>query len=188
MRLNEKERALFPLLRQKVEERFAHKLETFGDFTALSNDIFQKTGKMLSESFLKRFWGYMPEQKMPRESSLNILASYAGYDTFSDLSDNWSSRFCPVESIQSADLQPGNTVGIAWYPDRKVTLRYLGDSYYEVTDSIASKLQRGDRFSVSGFLLGSPLLVPKILRESGNLPAYMAGLSGGLTALRIAKG
>lgn len=52
------------------------------DFETLANDIFEKTGVLLSITTLKRIWGKVKYQSTPSAVTLNGLAKYIGYENW----------------------------------------------------------------------------------------------------------
>ena len=172
-----------------VEKRFRETVRTSTGFDRLAAAIEKDTGETLGASTLKRIWGYVTGVRTPRLSTLDILAKYAGYPDFKqfcanvmdqDGSDYVSERTC----ITSDDLRPGNSLLIGWAPDRQVTLSYLGNDLFRVTESVNSKLRPGDVMEASCFLAGWPLYFPYILRDGTKTPPYIAGKAHGLTILR----
>lgn len=76
---------------------------------------------------------------------------------------------------------------IGWSPNRLITLRYMGNSIYEVVASANSKLLSGDRFCTGCFIKGQPLLLPYIDRNGEHTMPFVAGRNGGLTVLKLKK-
>ena len=185
MKITEQMRRQFPALRQKVEETFGRRMETASDFKELSFDIFHKLGEPLSESFLKRFWGYMAAPDHPRETSLSILSRYIGFPSFSAFCRESGSRFFEAGHVSTKDLSPETLVELSWAPDRTLVLRVEEDRSFTVVKSIQSKLHEGDRFQLSGIAVGASLLISGILRDGKTLPPYLAGLNGGISSLKI---
>lgn len=74
---------------------------------------------------------------------------------------------------------------IGWSPNRLITLRYMGNSIYEVVASANSKLLSGDRFCTGCFIKGQPLLLPYIDRNGEHTMPFVAGRNGGLTVLKL---
>ena len=69
----------------RAVERKAHRrMRTPKDFDALSTIIFDELHIMVSASTLKRIWGYVKTDSMPRPSSLDPLAQYVGYADWDD--------------------------------------------------------------------------------------------------------
>ena len=82
----------YPLLRDKVDSVFGKTASTSCEFGHLAEDIMHRTGKTLSPSTLKRFWAYVSSESKVSLTTLNILANYAGYASFS--------AFCSKDSSQ----------------------------------------------------------------------------------------
>ena len=55
-----------------------------------------------------------------------------------------------------------------------------------ITKALQSKLQKGDIFEVSAFLLGQPLSLPYIIRDGQRTSPFIAGRNGGLTLINQA--
>ena len=178
-------------LLSQVEKRYGRRIATTTDFEALSVYIEHETGELLSASTLKRLWGYVSSHPTPRKDTLDILCRFIGYRDFRVFCDSlktteaFASDFFTDKVVYSEELVPGTRLTIGWNPNRVVTLTYLGDGRYEVTDSANAKLQPGDRFELSHMMLGYPLFIPRIKRGEEYTPAYIAGNNGGLTLLRV---
>ena len=90
-------------LRNTIEKTIGRKMQTPKDFDVLSESIFEKTHQSISSTTLKRLWGYLQEPSIPRSSTLNLLAQYAGFD-------NWDA-YCkeektPLETTPTETEQP----------------------------------------------------------------------------------
>lgn len=92
--INTQEEALSRLLR-RVEEKVGREMKTPKDFEFLSAQIFELTRRTISVSTLKRIWGYIDSYKSVRESTLDLLAQFAGYDNFH--------HFCQAETESTAE-------------------------------------------------------------------------------------
>jgi len=65
-------------------------------------------------------------------------------------------------------------------------LKYLGDSKFEVIESIGSKrLQPGDVLTIWQFVLGQTLEVSSVVRDGENLGGYNTGIMGKLTSIEL---
>lgn len=157
-----------------VEKRFCKSVMTSTDFYSLAQEIESETHERISASTLKRMWGYVNMTPLPRQTTLDVLAKYIGstdYKTFCESIKNSTalqSRFFTANFINSCDLAPDSRVEIGWDPNRKVTLKYMGDYLFEVESSLNSKLRQGDRFEAANFIKGSPLYISRILRDGAN--------------------
>lgn len=72
-------------LRELIETTVDRKMKTPRDFDFLSEQIFDKLHETVSPTTLKRLWGYIQDQSMPRKATLDVLAQFVGYndwDTF----------------------------------------------------------------------------------------------------------
>ena len=175
----------FEFLLREVSRQFGRPAAVSSDFEQLALDVENHTGERISESTLKRLWGYVNLNPKPRASTLDILARYTGRSNFRKLCSELqeTSDFFSAETVRSAELAEGAMVILGWMPDRRVELRYRGEMQYEVLDSGTSKLRPGDRFRTAEFLKGHPLYLASVERNGETLPAYVAGRSHGLTLL-----
>lgn len=157
---------------------------------ALAMAIQEATGQTLGTTTLKRMLGFVNGSVWPRRSSLDIVARYLGYPDYTLLAkdigeDTDISDFRAVESIDSADLEPGEQIRIAYHPNRELLLTYLGDNKYLVNESQGSKLMKGDMLMIAGFYVGFELLISDVERDKKHLGSYQAAKQGGLTAVEI---
>ena len=178
-------------LLQKAEEKYAHRITVPKDFELLAENISQTVHERISASTLKRLWGYDAYDSTPSPVTLDILAKYVDAGSFKKFCESlkqdpaYSSGFLHTEHIESRSLQPGDTLEIAWNPNRLVTLSYLGNYCFRVVESQNASLASGDEFEAVIFLKGYPLYLAQIERKGEVLPAYVAGIQNGLT--RVAK-
>mgnify|MGYP006988973001 CR=1 FL=1 len=177
-------------LLEKVAGAYGGRLSTANDFDYLSAEIEKKTGLLLSSSTLRRLWGYDNYDSSPRESTLDCLARYVGYDRFDSFRravrdmPEFSSGFLSGECVFSRDLVRGDRVVLGWNPNRQVEVLYLGDFCFEVVRSLNAKLLPGDRFEASAFVKGYPMYLPGVERGGENLPLYVAGIKDGLISVQ----
>lgn len=180
-------------LLELVEKQYGRKLSTTTDFESLSVIIEKATGDLLSSSTLKRLYGYVSLNTVPRKTTLDILSRFIGnrdYETFRiSLSNDpqFSSRFFSAKTVTTSELKAGNRLRIGWPANRIVTLNYLGDDLFEVETSVNASLVKGDRFRQVSFMKGYPLYLSRILRDGDYTPAYVAGMNSGLNLIEIVK-
>lgn len=175
-------------LKTLIEKEFGEQIKYPFQCAALEQAIFDKSGERIGVSTLKRIFGFTTAVHIPRQSTLDVLARYVGYNDYtgliSDIGNSCEiSCFTPVETIESEDLKPGETVKIAYNPNRALELKYLGDSRFEVVDSKGSKLQRGDLLKISQLALNFQFLVTEVVRDGFNLGSYVGARQGGLTEI-----
>ena len=180
-------------LLELVEKQYGRKLSTTTDFESLSVIIEKATGDLLSSSTLKRLYGYVSMNTVPRKTTLDILSRFIGnrdYETFRiSLSNDpqFSSRFFSAKTVTTSELKAGDRLRIGWPANRIVTLNYLGDDLFEVDTSVNASLVKGDRFRQVSFMKGYPLYLSRILRNGDYTPAYVAGMNSGLNLIEIVK-
>ena len=180
-------------LLELVEKQYGRKLSTTTDFESLSVIIEKATGELLSSSTLKRLYGYVSMNTVPRKTTLDILSRFIGnrdYETFRiSLSNDpqFSSRFFSAKTVTTSELKAGDRLRIGWPANRIVTLNYLGDDLFEVETSVNASLVKGDRFRQVSFMKGYPLYLSRILRDGDYTPAYVAGMNSGLNLIEIVK-
>ena len=180
-------------LLELVEKQYGRKLSTTTDVESLSVIIEKTTGELLSSSTLKRLYGYVSLNTVPRKTTLDILSRFIGnrdYETFRiSLSNDpqFSSRFFSAKTVTTSELKAGDRLRIGWPANRIVTLNYLGDDLFEVETSVNASLVKGDRFRQVSFMKGYPLYLSRILRDGDYTPAYVAGMNSGLNLIEIVK-
>lgn len=172
-----------------VEQKYHKKLQTTTDFDEFSFHFKQQTEENISTSTLKRLWGYVNDSHTPRQHTLNLLAKYIGHEDFNQFrlwlksSEVYNSSFFSTKQLQTKELTPGQEIEIGWSPNRYLRLRYQGESEYLIMEAVQSKLQAGDRFEATTFLMGEPLFLPYILRNGNRTSPFIAGRNGGLTLI-----
>ena len=143
------------LLKQEVERTFGHQLKEARDFEELSHLLLSHTRERLSPTTLKRFWGYLKnEEVQTRPHTLDVLARFVGYKDFEDFCaqterlDEVQSGIKTEEKITTEGLRRGQRLIIKWRPDRKIVVRLLGNSQFEIVEAENTKLSVGDTFDL----------------------------------------
>lgn len=181
-------------LKMHVERRYGKVLATSTDFDRYSSHIKNKYHIDISPSTLKRLWGYVNDHHKPRVQTLNQLSQYIGYANYSDFiswlktSTKYNSSFFNAVQVTSSDVKLGASIEIGWSPNRLVRLQSLGNSVFEVIQSINSKLCVGDRFMTGCFIKNQPLYLSYIDREGERTAPFVAGRNGGLTIINVLEG
>lgn len=177
-------------LKHRIETVYGKSLSTTTDFDEFSLVLKRKHNAEVSSSTMKRMWGYVNDKHVPRTATLNILATYVGCKDYADFisqlkkEESRNSSFFHCEQITSASLSVGDMIEIGWSPNRILHLLYCGDSIYEVSEAVNSKLAIGDRFVAGCFIMSQPLYLPYVERKGEHLPAFVAGRNTGLSILR----
>lgn len=175
----------------EVEKKYAKRVATSTDFESLSAEIDRVNGERISPSTLKRLWGYVQSNPVPRSTTLDILCRYIGNRNFKEFcinlkrNSNSESGHFTSKYISTSELDAGQKLLVGWNPDRIIQLSYLGDFRFRVLSSENAQLQEGDEFDATSFSLGFPLYIPSIIRKGEKLPSYIAGSLNGLTTLEL---
>ena len=175
----------------EVENRYGRRIATTTDFESLSVVIEHQTGELISSSTLKRLWGYVSLNPVPRISTLDILSRFLGHRDFKGFcaylkeSKAYDSTFFTAKCLVVSDLEPGAEVIIGWAPNRLVRLSYKGTFRFVVTSSENSQLRPGDSFELSEIILGHPLYISRVLRDGEFTPAFVAGRQSGINTLSV---
>lgn len=179
---------LYNILQQKAELVAGRVMNTPRDFDYLATRIFEKTKGYIAPITLKRFWGYLGDEyrKKPYRSTLNILAQFAGYVSIEAFEESHAggsmveSDFLTNDSLQVASLEKDTRIELRWYPDRCVTIVYLGMEMFRVVESVNSKLSAGDTFMVSQLIDGEPLILRCLVHEGLDPTNYVCGQVNGV--------
>ncbi len=181
-------------LREAVQQRYGDTVATSRHFNLLSEAISETIGETLSVSTLKRMWGYVAGKGEPRIDSLDILARYAGAQSFEAIVASTKelakeqSDFLSAETIQAKEMKEGDMIELSWMPDRTVMLRYEGGYHWSVEKNLNSKLPEGSRVIFSHVTAGYPLYADVMLPQAcGTAPArpYIAGKQSGVAFKRV---
>ena len=177
-------------LLQLIQKKINHTLESPRDFEYLSEQIQETTNEYLSPTTLKRLFGYIPQTSEPRVATLSIIARYAGYKGWQDYLAHLhvESDFITTKKIATKDLSVGQKITLAWNPDRECIIEYLGNNRFVVLHSVNAKMQVGDQFIATQFMLGQALIAMEYVSVHQNNPLhdnYIAGAQSGITKLEL---
>ena len=180
-------------LREDIKEAAGLKDKTLSpsDFNQLQQDIKAKLPQLaINTKTLKRLFGYdkTNEKSFIRLYTLDVLSRFLGYENWNaylehlHLLERSGSGDFKGDEINADDLRIGDTLRIAWQPNRKSTLKYLGNQKFEVAETENSKWQVGDTFLCKHFIMGKPLYVDNLTGKDGVLKSamYVVGEKGGI--------
>lgn len=176
-------------IKAEIEKAYGQPLTYPADCHRLALSIRDSLNETIGVTTLKRILGFVSDVKEPRLSTLDILAKYCGFGDYEEMkravAGAGDSDFENEPDIEVASLSPGSVVRFEYLPDRKVKLRYLGDSEFEVVESESGSLQKGDIITVSSFINDAPLIVSKVMRDGSDLGRYTAGKVSGISNLYL---
>ena len=67
-------------LKHRIEANLKRKMKTPTDFVFLSGAVFERTRETMSPTTLKRLWGYIDGADQTRNSTLEILSRFLGFE------------------------------------------------------------------------------------------------------------
>lgn len=173
-----------------IEEKLGMEIQYSQQAEIVAQAIEDATGQVLGVSTIKRMWGFVNENRIPRNQTMDIIAQYLGYHNYKELShdineDTQISDFEWMEQVNPEDLTVGSQLQFTYDPKRLVILTYLGDSKFIVNESKNSKLQKGDTLEIHQLVVGHELLVNEVIRDGKSLGSYTGAKQGGLTSIEI---
>lgn len=181
-------------LRHRIELSIHRKLKTPSDFEFLVQKVWEEMHETISTSTLKRLWGYVEGASKTRNSTLNLLSRFIGYDDWDDFlneldcENDIPSEKILTQHIETQHLKEGDTIEVAWLPNRHCLFRYIGNRTFIVEKSSNSKLKVGNTFMCSLFVYEEPLYIENLIQEGHPPIAFVLGNKTGLTLLKLIKG
>ena len=175
------------ILKQEVERVFGRQLKEARDFEQLSHLLLSHTRERLSPTTLKRFWGYLKnEEVQTRPHTLDVLARFVGYKDYADFcshadsSDEVQSGIRIEERVSTEGMRLGQRLVITWRPDRRIVIRHLGGSRFEIMEAQNTKLCVGDTFRCHLMIQHEPLYLDELIHQGLPETAYVAGQRDGV--------
>lgn len=171
-------------------------LEKYGRDSIYAADCAPLAGEIgVSETTVKRMFGLVgkdsPERnRIPHNSTMDILAKWLGYDSYKDLlheigEGGFSSEFTSLHSIEAKNLEVGTQIQLRYEPARVIVMTYLGNEEFLINESKNSKLHKGDRVRIISLVLEQEVIASEVIRDGRFLGGYRAAKDGGLTSLEI---
>lgn len=157
------------------------------DFEELSELLSSHTRERLSPTTLKRLWGYLPhEEVQTRRHTLDVLARLTGFQDYEDFCaradglDEVQSGILTESSITTEGMRRGQRLVITWRPDRRIVVRHLGDSRFEIVEAENTKLCVGDTFRCHLMIQHEPLYMDDVVHLGQPAMTYVAGQCDGV--------
>lgn len=181
--------AYIDALRSALERCAGHALVSPAHFQQLALRAQAEGCGHVSASTLRRFFGYVHNAHQFTNSTLSTLSRLAGYTDWAafcrmcDLTRTTDSDFLSQTMIHAYELFKGDRVEVAWLPNRRMELLYLGNNNFTVTQAVNAKLVAGDNFQALIFAVGLPLYVSHLVHGGRSGLTYVAGQEHGLTSV-----
>ena len=121
-----------------------------------------------------------------RPHTLDVLARFVGYKGYEDFCaqterlDEVQSGIKTEEKITTEGLRRGQRLIITWRPDRKIVVRLLGNSQFEIIEAENTKLSVGDTFRCHLMIQHEPLYLDEVVHQGQPAMVYVAGQKDGV--------
>jgi len=175
------------ILRQEVEKVVGRQLKEARDFELLSNLLLSHIHERLSPTTVKRLWGYLHhEEVQTRSHTLNVLSRFVGFSDYENFCAHAEELNCVQSGILSKvkisteKMKCGQLLVITWRPDRRIVVRHLGESHFEIVEAENTKLNVGDTFSCHLMIQHEPLYLDDVVHLGQPSKLYVAGLRDGV--------
>lgn len=175
---------------KKIETKLGMEIKYPQQCEIVAQAIEDETGQTLGLSTVKRMFGFVNENRIPRHATMDILSRFLGYKDAKLLakdmnSDAEISDFTWLESVEPENLKEGTQLQITYDPQRLLILTYIGDNKFIVNESKRSKLEKGDTLEIHQLVVKHELLVNNVWRNGQNLGSYTGAKQGGLTSIEV---
>lgn len=155
------------------------------DFAWLSQQVAERTRQRVSESTLRRFWGYVNEGVKASTFTKDVLAQYLGYRDFAQFSEmqgggRSQSQVVLGDKICCDNLYEGQMLRLSWLPNRVCTVRHEGSGRFTVVDSKNTRLTAGDTFECHLLIAHEPAYLDKWIHEGCQPATYVIGKKDGI--------
>lgn len=170
-----------------IETALGKKLQTPKDFDFLRERIYARLRILVSRTTLMRLWGYVDEDVKPRESTLDVLTQFLGYQDWNEYLQNsllpkeqQSSPILTRRLSVASSLTRGDRLRLMWQPGRVCDVEYMGDLLFRVISSANTRIHEDDTFECSLIIEGELLYLDNL--KQGNRPpiAYVCGKKSGV--------
>lgn len=175
------------LLMQEVENVIGYRLVEAGDFEQLSHLLLLHTRERLSPTTLKRLWGYLSNEKVAtRRHTLDVLSRFVGYRSYEDFynhigdAKDVQSGIRAEERVTTENMRLGQRLIITWRPDRRIVIKHLGGSRFEIIEAVNTKLCVGDTFRCHLMIQHEPLYLDDLVHQGLPAIVYVAGQRNGV--------
>lgn len=167
-----------------------YKPHTPSDFTRLEERIFQRIHERVSNSTLRRFWGYNHEDVKARRYTLDVLSRFVGfhdYEEFCNIGCDRELQSSPVlgHRIGVKDLRVGERLLLTWQPGHSCLILHRGNGHFRIEESENTRLAVGDTFDSYLFVNHEPLYLDNFVHEGCAPGVFVVGKKDGVIVERL---
>lgn len=135
------------ILRTQIETKFGAKITSCGNAQDLREAIRQHTRQLLSISSLRRFFGLVDYAgKKMRTTTLDLYASYLGYESFSAWYDVIKSGVVegPMLTLQASNIEMGSQIKVSFIKGLEALMCYIGEDRFIINSSTMPLIAKGE--------------------------------------------
>lgn len=177
-------------------ERLKRQVEDYIDFPLTGPDAYRKLAETLqrkgcsyvSDTTLKRIWGYISDTGCdyhPNAYTLTSLCNLLGYkdmDAFSANDTPLQSRDYAGEYVESRFIPENAVIELKWKPGRRCKLLHVKATLFKVISVANSSCLREDDMVECGcFTQNAPAYFTRVFRQNSLPVTYVAGSASGIT-------
>jgi hypothetical protein len=176
------------VIKRRIEQKAGLRIRYSRDCDTLAEKIFSDCKCSISSSTLKRLFGFVKGEKEPRAYTLDILATYIGYQSWDELLLSFNvegSRVAKeISELNPSQLKPGEKFELSYKPNTIIAIEYVGKSKFIVLAAKNSRLQTGDIFKASVITLHHPLFILDVEGSTGREDRIIEGKISGITSIK----
>lgn len=172
-------------LRTDVEWFISRKLASPSDFVFLSDKLQRDGHGYVSPTTLKRVWGYIADKGddySPSNFTLRALCGLLGFSDWTEYreanttlqSKEYGGRF-----VETRFLPQDTEVTLLWNPNRRIRLRHIKPSLFEVVENENSRLHVDDVVECGCLTQHAPAFF-RVFRQNVAPLTYVAGSAQGI--------
>lgn len=178
-----------PVLNEMLSRKAGCDITTSQGAQYLRGDIKRVTGESVGLNTIKRLIGSIPYEGTHRSTILEIISRYLGFGSWTlleaKIKDEISGFDRHSSIVELEGLPTGQKIAVEWEPDRRIVMKHQEGKLYTVEESVNSKLERGDRMTLSQIAAGFPLYANDVIRDGKSLGNYTAAVGAGIKKIEM---
>ncbi len=176
---------LLPEIYNMICKKSSLDFESSRDYETLLFLIKDQTGRSLGLNTIKRLFCVLSEKVNPSPNTVNVVALYLGFDSWSLLLESLHEDLPDEDAIFPETLASGTHVILRYKPDRTLELEILPNKRCRVINVNKGSLRKDDILHIDRFQLDHPLDSDSLVRDGKPLGPYLSALDGGISQIEI---
>lgn len=177
-------------LKQDIEMMFGRTCKSPAEFKLLALWINKEKGESVSDSTLRRIWGYSKSQSKTRLSTLTSLARCLGFIDWDEYVLNLIRKKLiagdteTAHSLIAKELHTGDRIRLRWNQEAEITIECIDKERFQVIEESNTKFGIGDTFKSNIFRKGAPIICLDIKRDGDTVGGKIIEGSDGITKIK----